>query len=120
MLTLATRAVPEGFLLAFADGDAPSGSGSLISLLLPLVVIGGLFYFMMIMPQRKRAKALTAMRDAMSVGSEIRTVGGIYGVVTFIDGDDVTIDIGAGTTLRIVRRAIADVLDDPSDTGVSE
>ncbi len=118
MLTLATGAVPDGMIFAFADGDASSGSGSLVGLLLPLLVIGGLFYFMMIMPQRKRAKALTEMRETMVVGSEVRTVGGIYGVVTFIDGEDVTIDIGGGNTMRVIRRAVADVLD--ADTGASE
>ncbi len=98
-------------LLAFADGtDSGAGSGSLVGLLLPLVVIGGLFYFMLIMPQRRRIRQAEAMRGAVSVGDAVRTIGGIYGTVRSIDEDEIVLDVGGGTTLRILRRAIAERL----------
>jgi preprotein translocase subunit YajC len=95
-------------LLAFQDGG--EGGGSLFGLLLPLIIIGGLFYFMLIMPQRRRMKAMNQLRDSVDVGDEVRTVGGIYGVVRSIEDEDLLIDVGGGTTLRVVKRAIAEKL----------
>jgi preprotein translocase subunit YajC len=98
----------SGLLLAFQDnGEA---SGSLIGFLLPLIIIGGLFYFMLIMPQRRRVKAMDQLRASIEVGDEVRTIGGIYGVVRSIEGDDMMIDVGSGTVLRVVKRAVAEKL----------
>lgn len=98
----------SGLLLAFQDsGEA---SGSLVGFLLPLIIIGGLFYFMLIMPQRRRAKAMDELRSSIEIGDEVRTVGGIYGVVRSIEDDDMVIDVGGGTTLRVTKRAVADKL----------
>ena len=104
MVNLATSRL----LLAFQDsGEA---SGSLIGFLLPLVIIGGLFYFMLIMPQRRRAKSMEQLRSSIDVGDEVRTVGGIYGVVRSIEENDMMIDVGSGTTLRVAKRAVAEKL----------
>ena len=92
-------------LLAYQDAEA---TGSLLGLLLPLIVIGGLFYFLLIMPQRRRMKAMESLRSSIDVGDEVRTVGGIYGVVRAIEDDEMVIDVGGGTTLRVVRRAVAE------------
>ena len=73
-------------------------SGSLLTLVLPLLVLGGLFYFMIVMPQRRRVKAADA----------VRTIGGMYGRVIAIDDQDVTLDVGNGTKVRFVKKAIAD------------
>jgi preprotein translocase subunit YajC len=83
-------------------------SGSLITLVLPLLVLGGLFYFMIVMPQRRRVKAADAMRNSVDVGDEVRTIGGMYGRVIAIDDHDVTLDVGNGTKVRFVKKAIAD------------
>ncbi len=94
-------------LFALADA-AEEPTGSLLGLLLPLIVIGGLFYVMMILPQRRRMKAVGEMRDSVQVGDEVRTVGGIYGVVASMEEDEIALDVGGGTILRILKRAIAD------------
>jgi preprotein translocase subunit YajC len=96
-------------VLAFTDA-AESDSGSLLGLLLPLIIIGGLFYFMLILPQRRRMKAVNQMREGVQVGEDVRTIGGIYGVVTSMEGEDVWLDVGSGTTLRVLKRAIAERL----------
>ena len=95
-----------GLLLAQSEG----GGGNILSLLLPLLIVGGLFYFLMIAPQRRRARQLAEVRDNLDIGDEIRTVGGIYGVVAATSDDEITLDVGGGTELRIARRAIAEVL----------
>lgn len=100
--------VSSGLLLAFQDGGEATANP--IGFLLPLLIIGGLFYFMLIMPQRRRVKAMEELRSSIEVGDEVRTVGGIYGVVRSIEDDDMMIDVGGGTVLRVVKRAVAEKL----------
>ena len=104
MVNLATSRL----LLAFQDSG--ESSGSLVGFLLPLLIIGGLFYFMLIMPQRRRMKAAEQLRSSIGVGDEVRTIGGIYGVVRSIEEEEMVIDVGGGTTLRVARRAVAENL----------
>jgi|GEM_PF-1315883 len=100
------------WLLAFTDATDSTGStgGGLVGFFLPLVVLGGLFYFMLILPQRKRMKTVEQMRRAVSVGDEVRTIGGIYGVVKSMTDEEVVLDVGNGITLRVVKRAVAERL----------
>ena len=80
--------------------------GNALGFLLPLVILGGLFYVLLILPQRRRQKKMEQMRSDVAIGDEIRTIGGIIGVVVDEDEDVVTLDIG-GQTMRVVKRAIA-------------
>ncbi len=88
-----------------------SDSGATILGLLPLVVIGGLFYVMMIRPQKRRARASRALRDSVSVGDEIRTVGGILGRIVAVDDEEIRLEVAPGLTIRLTRRAIGERLD---------
>jgi preprotein translocase subunit YajC len=91
-----------------------SGS-SLVGFLLPIAILGGLFYLLLVMPQRRRAKKAKELRDSIAVGDEIRTIGGIYGTIRSEDDESFTIDIGGGSTMRISRRAVAERLGDDSE-----
>jgi preprotein translocase subunit YajC len=82
----------------------------LLGLLLPLIIFGGLFYVALILPQRRRQKQMQELRNSVQVGDQIRTIGGILGRVSRIDGDEVVIDVGGGTNLSITSRAIAEKL----------
>jgi preprotein translocase subunit YajC len=84
-----------------------SSGGNALSLLLPLVVLGGLFYVLFILPQRRRQKQMEEVRSSISVGDDVRTIGGILGTVVDEDDDTFTIDIG-GQTMRVVKRAVAE------------
>ena len=55
------------------------------------------------------------LRDSVAVGDQVRTIGGILGRVTRIDGDDATIDVGGGVTLNLTTRAIAEKLGDKEE-----
>ena len=52
------------------------------------------------------------LRNSVQAGDQIRTIGGIFGRVTRVDGDEVVIDVGGGTNLTITSRAIAEKLGD--------
>ena len=91
-----------------------SGGGGAISFLFPLLILGGLFYVLLILPQRRRQKKMEQMRSSISVGDEVRTIGGIIGTIVDEDEDIYTIDVG-GARLRVVKRAVAErVTDDES------
>ena len=104
------HAILTGLLLATDEnGDS---AGSLLALLLPLIIFGGLFYVALILPQRRRQRQMQELRNSVQVGDQIRTIGGILGRVTGVDGDEVVIDVGGGTKLTITSRAIAEKLGD--------
>jgi preprotein translocase subunit YajC len=86
-----------------------SSGGSALAFVLPLVVMGGLFYVLLILPQRRRAKKMNEMRMDVAVGDEVRTIGGIIGTVVAETDDEFTIDIG-GQNMRVVKKAIAETL----------
>ncbi len=90
------------------------GGSSALGFLLPIVVLGGLFYLLLVMPQRRRAKKSKELRDSIGVGDQVRTIGGIYGTVRSEDDESFMIDIGGGSTMRIAKRAIAERVGDDS------
>jgi preprotein translocase subunit YajC len=104
------HAILNGLLLATEEGG--ESTGSLLGLLLPLIIFGGLFYVALILPQRRRQRQMQELRDSVVVGDQIRTIGGILGRVTHIEGDEVVVDVGGGTNLTITARAIAEKLGD--------
>lgn len=101
-------AMEAGLVLA-QESESTSG-GSDLSFLFVLVIMGGLFYLLLIRPQRKRQRQMQELTSSIEVGDEVRTVGGIYGRVETTTDADIIIDVGNGNTLRIARRAIAERL----------
>lgn len=92
-------------VLAQAEG----GGGSALGLLVPLGLMGVLFYFLLIRPQQRRARAQRDLISSVEVGDEIMTAGGILGTVTAMDEDDelLTVEIAPGTRIRVVKRAVS-------------
>ena len=72
--------------------------------------MGGLFYVLLILPQRRRRKKMAEMRSDIEVGAEVRTIGGILGTVIDEDDSTFTIDLG-GSTMRVTKLAIAERTD---------
>lgn len=70
-----------------------AGGGNMQMILL-LVVFFALMYFLMIRPEKKKQKKVEAMRNALSVGDEIVTIGGIMGIVVNVTEDTITIETG--------------------------
>ena len=103
--------------------------GSLIGLLFPLVLMGGVFYFLLIRPQRMRQRQQQSLLGRLRIGDDVMTSGGLFGTVKRIDEDTdtVTVEIAPGTEVRMLRRAIAQRLvedegdgDDGTDEGPDE
>jgi len=100
------------FLIADAWAQVGEGGGSSLLSFLPLVLIFGLFYFLLIRPQQKKKKEHKDMVAAMKVGDEVATSDGLLGKVTALDDNFVTIDVAQGVSIKSVnvqvqRHAIA-------------
>ncbi len=82
----------------------------IITFILPMAVLFGLMYVMLIMPQRKKEKKTKEMLRALQVGENIVTIGGVMGKVINIKDDELTIESGVEKTkLKIQRWAIKEV-----------
>ncbi|MFN8232735.1 MAG: preprotein translocase subunit YajC [Actinomycetota bacterium] len=83
--------------------------GSALALFLPLLLMGGVFYFLLIRPQQKRVRAQQALLSAVEPGDEVITTAGIYGTVVEMDETEgtVEIEIAPGTRVRMLKSGIA-------------
>lgn len=87
--------------VVFAQEATGPGWGSFVFLGLMIAV----FYFLIIRPQRNRAKAQRELAESLVVGQEVRTIGGIHGSVVSIDESSVVLAVEDGR-IRVSRRAI--------------
>ena len=81
------------------------------SFLIVMVAMFALMWVLMIRPQRRRQQEHEQMLGALEVGDEVLTVGGMYGHVRDIEGDDVIVQIAPGTEVKLARRGIATVFE---------
>ena len=91
-----------------------SNGGMLIILMIALFAV-------MIIPQRKREKKIKDMQANLKPGDRVRTIGGIYGTITAIKDDVVTISVGPDKVrLVFIRGAIASVEDSPVENTIED
>ena len=72
-----------------------------------LALLIGIFYFMLIRPQKRRVEAHRQLIESVGVGDEIVTIGGIFGTVSALGDDEIEVEVAPGTRLRFVKSAIA-------------
>jgi preprotein translocase subunit YajC len=91
---------------------ASSGPGFLF-----IIVIGFLLIWLIVVrPQKKRQNQQQQMLEELNVGDEVLTAGGIYGTVSALDENEVTVEIAPDTRVRVARRAIAGITrDEPEE-----
>lgn len=80
-----------------------------MTLLFPALLLVVLYFFM-IVPQRKKQKAQQELLRSIGPGDEVLTVGGIYGGVSEVDGDDVYLEIAPGIEVKATKRSVATVV----------
>jgi preprotein translocase subunit YajC len=75
-----------------------------------ILVLLLLMWFLLIRPQRRRQLEQQRMIEALAVGKEIVTAGGLYGTVTRVDADEVRLEIAEGLEVRVAKRAVAGIV----------
>jgi len=86
-----------------------------VEVLLPMVLLLGVLYVLMIRPQRRRQVDHQRMIESAGVGEDVLTTGGIYGTVVDAEGDDIVVEIADGVTVHMTRKGIAAVLPPDED-----
>jgi len=74
--------------------------------LVMLVVMFAIFYFLLIRPQQKRAKQHRQLLDALKIGDEIVTAGGIHGKIAALQDKVVSVEIATGVKIKVNRSSI--------------
>ena len=92
-------------------------SGTNLLPILIIVVLFGLLYMTMIRPQRNKQRAAQQMQSTVMPGSRIRTTAGIYGTVKSVEDGDVVVEVAPGVNIRMLRRAVMDVVQDGGVNG---
>lgn len=89
---------------AAAEMSGAAGVVGMIGTFLPMILIFVVFYFLLIRPQRKKDKEAKAMLAALKVGDRICTIGGIYGTISNIKDDVLTVEVSAEKTKLVFAR----------------
>lgn len=84
---------------------------SFLSTFLPWILVFVVFYLLLILPEQRKQKKFRSMVDALKVGDEILTRGGIFGRIVNLQDDYMVIESGAEKTrLKITRSAVSSVI----------
>lgn len=95
---------------AFAQAATGGGAAAFTSFV-PLILIFGIMYFLLIRPQQKKMKEHKAMVEALRRGDQVLTQGGIIGKVTHVNEDNtVVVEIADGVKVKVVKQTIAQVM----------
>jgi preprotein translocase subunit YajC len=104
---------------AFAQTAAPAGNSLFVNIVqyAPILLIVGVFYFLLILPQQKQQKALKAKLGGLKRGDKVVTAGGINGTIKkTIDGaDSIDVEIAPNVVVSVVRSTITTVLGSGAD-----
>ena len=94
----------DSFLLAMA---APQqGAPNPWLQLIPFALILGIFYFVMVLPMRKRQQKVQAFLAALKVGDKVITTGGMYGAITRLSDQSVQLQVANNVRIEVSRAAI--------------
>lgn len=83
------------------------GGGGLLDLLLPMILVFGVFYFLVIRPQSKQRREREQMLTQLKAGDEVITTGGILGKIKSIRDNIVTLEVSDRVKLRVLQNQIA-------------
>lgn len=78
--------------------------------LLPILLIGVVFYLLIMRPARNRQRKQAEMMSALSPGTAVMTTAGVYGTIVSIDDEDAELEIAPGVVIRVVKAAIGKVI----------
>jgi preprotein translocase subunit YajC len=81
---------------------------------IPLAVLAVLFWFLIIRPQRRRSQLQNRLADTLERGQDVVTAGGLYGRIKEVGDEDVQLEIAPEIVVRVDKRAVSQVVPEPS------
>ena len=98
-------------LLAQAPAQRPVATGNPLQMLVPFILVFVIFYFLIIMPQRKKQKKHLELVDNLKSGDRIITTAGIFGTVMGVQKDLIELKISSSTNIKITKSAVGVIRD---------
>jgi len=89
----------------FALGATPEGGSPWLQLV-PFVLVLGIFYFIILLPMKRKQQKVQQFLDSLKVGDRVITTGGIYGQVTKISGDSIQLQIADKVRIDVAKASI--------------
>ena len=97
-------------LISDAWAQAAQGPSNPYGMVIPLVLFIGVFYFLLIRPQQKKAREHQALVSKLAAGDEVVTNGGMLGKVTEVGDTFVTLEVAEGVRIKVQRFQIAQLM----------
>ena len=95
--------------IAYAMAPGQGGGGGGMASLFPLIAIFAIFYFLLIRPQQKKSKMHRMMLERLKKGDQVLTAGGVYGKITALADNIVTVEIADKVRVKVARNQISGV-----------
>ena len=89
----------------FAMAASPDGGSPWLQLV-PFVLVLGIFYFIILLPMKKKQQKVQQFLDSLKVGDKIITTGGIYGQVTRLGDQSVQVQVAEKIRIEVAKAAI--------------
>ena len=86
---------------------SPPGQSQALTTFLPFAIILAIFYFLILLPMKRRQKKIQEFQDSLKVGDKIVTTGGIYGRITRVTDKVMQVEVADRVRIEISRAAIA-------------
>ncbi|MEI6218698.1 MAG: preprotein translocase subunit YajC [bacterium] len=97
--------------VVFAQAQPAQGAAGLVGFIVPMAIIFGIFYFMIIRPQKRKEKERKKMIENTKTGDRVIFSGGIIGTVVNVKDSIITVKVSENTKMDILRGAVLQVLD---------
>jgi preprotein translocase subunit YajC len=97
-------AIEAGFVLALSASSGQAGNP--LVQLIPFALVLGIFYFVVLLPMRRRQKKVEAFLSSLKAGDRVITTGGLYGVITKVNEQSVLLQVAQNVRLEVSRSAI--------------
>lgn len=90
---------------------------NLLQMAWPFILMGAIFYVMIYRPQKRDQKKRSEMLDSLKIGTNIVTIGGIFGTITKVQDDRIRIKVARGVEIHIRKSAVGGVVTTAFDHG---
>ena len=91
----------------FVTAMAPPGQGNVLLQFLPVAIVVAIFYFLILLPMKRRQNKIQEFQDSLKVGDKIVTTGGIYGKITRVTDKTLQVEVAERVRIEMSRAAVA-------------
>jgi preprotein translocase subunit YajC len=91
----------------FVTAMAPPGQGNVLLQFLPVAIVVAIFYFLILLPMKRRQHKVQEFQDNLKVGDKIVTTGGIYGKITRVTDKTLQVEVAERVRIEMSRAAVA-------------